>query len=112
MGRTTFEGIGKPLPGRETIVLTSSGKKFDGAITDSDITEVANKFKDSNNILFVAGGASVYNQMYKYADELIISRIPGSHKGDVKLPMFDVAKFKLVNTIEKEGFEVEYYENI
>ena len=73
MGRNTFESIGKPLPNRLNIVLTSNPDKFKKIYCDfsnlifiEKINEIFNITKnyDDNN-LFVIGGAQIYNEFLK-----------------------------------------------
>src|SRR5882672_5633041 len=58
MGRITFESIGKPLPNRETIVLTHSARPIAGVRTISDLSEIdptAAPF--AGREIFICGGA-------------------------------------------------------
>ncbi len=112
MGKTTFEGIGRPLPGRINYVLSREPIKydFDNVEVVNDIKILIDKYKGSEEILFVSGGASVYKQFYEHSDELIVSRIQGEYIGDVYLPKWNSNMFKLLDVVKKEGFNVEYYE--
>ena len=60
MGSTTFLSIGKPLPNRKTIVINQD-PNFDtmGQELCTDLNELINKYKDSEEVVFVCGGASV-----------------------------------------------------
>ncbi len=82
MGRKTYESLGKPLPGRENIVLTRSGKSLE---------EVLSKIKDNAEV-FVIGGAQIYRQTIGLADKLYLThvRAPLPDGGaDVFFPTFD-----------------------
>ncbi|HOO69546.1 MAG TPA: dihydrofolate reductase, partial [Bacteroidales bacterium] len=63
MGRKTYESLGKPLPGRENIVLSRSGKSLE---------EVLSKIKDNAEV-FVIGGAQIYRQTIGLADKLYLT---------------------------------------
>ena len=73
MGRNTFESIGKPLPNRLNIVLTSNSEKFKKLYFDfsnlifiekiNEIIKVTKNYDDNN--LFVIGGAQIYNEFLK-----------------------------------------------
>src|SRR5579859_5349944 len=58
MGRKTFESIGKPLPNRETIVLSRSGFHYPGVRTIADLREL-DPARESRRI-FICGGAQIY----------------------------------------------------
>jgi dihydrofolate reductase len=60
MGRKTFESIGKPLPKRNNIVITSS--KIEGVITFSDFKKA---IEYCDNDCFIIGGSSLYNICFK-----------------------------------------------
>ena len=73
MGRKTWDSIGRPLPGRASIVLTKSlswkaegaivANSFENAITEADIWIEANKKKGNKviqNKIFLFGGAQIY----------------------------------------------------
>ena len=87
MGATTFLSIGKPLPNRHTIVINNN-QNFDtmGEELCTDLNEVINKYKDSEEVVFVCGGASIYRQMLPYVNEMIISIVKKDVVGDVYFP--------------------------
>lgn len=83
MGRKTFDSLPnkKPLPQRENIVLTSNESfNAEGITKMMSIDEICLKYKDKNDkdkILFVIGGASIYNQFLAkdLIDEIILTRV-------------------------------------
>jgi dihydrofolate reductase len=98
MGRTTYESIGRPLPGRTTIVLTrdeswTAGEHADRvhvAHTLADAYALADRFPGD---VMVAGGAQVYAAAMASADAQVLSRVPLSPEGDVHYPEFDLAEW-------------------
>src|SRR3954463_15214340 len=68
MGRKTFESIGKPLPNRETIVLSKAGFAHNGVRTVSDLKELnlANEARE----VFICGGAQIYEQTLPFCSDL------------------------------------------
>ena len=87
MGRKTFESIGKALPGRLNIVISSS------EISDSNVTRATSLenaleicYFNKANRVFLIGGESVYRAGLKYADEILLTRILKNVKGDRKFP--------------------------
>lgn len=66
MGSTTYETIGRPLPGRRTIVLTRS-KRYDGVEVTSESPKelVARLEAEGVEALAICGGSSIYTQFLK-----------------------------------------------
>lgn len=83
MGRKTYESFPKrPLPDRDNLVLTRSGKAIEGAETFSDIESVLKRVKKSKKPVFVIGGAEIYRQFAPMCDEALITRVYESFGGD------------------------------
>jgi len=74
MGRTTFESIGRPLPGRKNIVLTRRDAPVDGATCVGSM-EAAYAAAEPAPRCFVIGGASVYKAVIDTMDRLFITHI-------------------------------------
>lgn len=78
MGRKTLESLphGKPLAGRNNIVLTSN-KKFhcEGAIIVHDETEMRGAIQSLGEPCLLIGGASIYNSFYSLCEEIYITKI-------------------------------------
>ena len=90
MGRTTFESIGRPLPGRTTIVLTRDPNwAYDGVLTAPDIDTALALAEDTQGDLMVAGGAQVYAAAMPHATEQVITEIHAVFEGEVLYPDFD-----------------------
>lgn len=78
MGRTTFESIGKPLPGRINLVLsTNPNWSSPGVQRVSSVLEAQAiaQMETPGKPLFVAGGSSVYKEILDSADAAVISRL-------------------------------------
>jgi dihydrofolate reductase len=89
MGRKTFESIGRPLPGRSTIVVTrNSSWSADGVQTAASIEEALRLANDDREI-FIAGGAEIYRQTLRRADRLYITRVHAEMNGDAFFPEYD-----------------------
>lgn len=87
MGRKTFESLGKALPGRLNIVISSS-EILDQNVTRANSLENALEICHFNKAsrVFLIGGESVYRTGLKYADEILLTRILKNIKGDRKFP--------------------------
>ncbi len=80
MGRTTFLGLPGKLPGREHIILspTDDVPGADRIIhNEEELMELFKEYKDTDEILFIAGGKSIYEKYAEYADEWIVSYVWG-----------------------------------
>ena len=91
MGRKTFESIGKPLPGRTTIVLTHdsawSHPSVLKASTLHDALELAKSRGETE--VFICGGASVYEQALPLCQRLYLSLIDYSGPADIFFPPYE-----------------------
>lgn len=90
MGRTTYESIGRPLPGRTTVVLTRDGDwSADGVLVASDLTTALRMAGDVDEDVFVVGGASVYAEALAVADAQVLTEVHLAPQGDTRYPAFD-----------------------
>lgn len=89
MGRTTFESIGRPLPGRQTIVLTrDTGWQHFGVLVAHDVPHALRLAQDTPGDVMVAGGAQVYAATMPYATEQVITRLHLRPSGNVLYPSY------------------------
>jgi dihydrofolate reductase len=89
MGRKTFESIGKPLPGRTSIVLTRSpGWKHDGVIVVQSIDEAIQRAGAAAE-LAVIGGTEVFRATLPRADRIYLTRVHAEIDGDATMPNID-----------------------
>lgn len=92
MGRLTYESIGRPLPGRRTIVLTRdaawSAEGVDVAHTLAQALELAG---DAD--VFVAGGAQIYQLALPFATHQILTEMQIEPEGDVRYPQFSTEEW-------------------
>ncbi|MFV8781225.1 dihydrofolate reductase [Microbulbifer sp. SA54] len=95
MGRKTFESIGRPLPGRENIVITRNPEwKTDGVTIAPDLEQalqVADTVakRDGAGEIMVIGGAQVYRQAMSLAARLYITEVAAEVDGDAFFPEVD-----------------------
>jgi dihydrofolate reductase len=89
MGRKTYESIGKPLPGRISVVVTRNAKlKIKGCITANSL-EQAIKTCGNDAEIFVIGGAELYRQAIDLADRIYLTEIDADISGDAYFTEFD-----------------------
>ena len=107
MGRRSFEEIGKPLPNRKTIVV-SSNKVFEGEnlATVGSVKEAIDLAGDEK--VFVAGGYGLYKEALPYVDVMYITEVKTViEDGDVFFPEFNQDDFD-VEVAGCGGDEIEY----
>ncbi|WLR52951.1 dihydrofolate reductase [Bacillus tianshenii] len=113
MGRKTYESIGKPLPGRENIVITRN-KDFqvEGVTVFHSVEEAVKEAKSRDEEVFFIGGGNIFEQTLKGADKLYITKIEESFDGDTFFPEIDPEEWKLVSQekgLHDEKNPYEYY---
>lgn len=105
MGRKTYESVGKPLPNRVSVVI-SRNKSFEmpsGHIVVHSLEEAIQACIGRHlDQVFIIGGAEIYKQALKIADELLITQVNASPEGDAFFPSIDPEKWQVVST---EHFE-------
>jgi dihydrofolate reductase len=87
MGRTTFESIGRPLPNRETIVVSRSGFAFPGVRTVTSLDEIDVE-ADAREV-FICGGAQIYELALPRCSDLFLTHVKREVEGDVLFPPFE-----------------------
>lgn len=108
MGRKTFESLGsKPLKNRTCIVLTATPfptqctqEASSGSARSATAEHVLDWYKDSEEEVFVIGGAQVYEFFMPYADRLVITRLDDLHapvEGDALFPIVNESEWRLVS---------------
>ena len=112
MGRGVFEELDeKPLPGRETVVLSRS-KTYDRVPTFDSIDKALDFLKD-HEWVYVIGGGTVYRQLIPEADKLIVTFIHKEHEGDTFFPEYrdDIGSTWIEKSREDHGdFSIVEYE--
>ena len=88
MGRATFESIGRPLPGRQNIVLSSTLPPTEGITILRDLADLPAACTATDKV-FVIGGARLYEALLPQCSELFLTSINEPHEGDVFLPPFE-----------------------
>ncbi|PKH22632.1 type 3 dihydrofolate reductase [Enterobacterales bacterium CwR94] len=88
MGRLTFESIGRPLPGRLNIVISSQPGNHDGVTWVTSVKAALEAAADAEEVM-VIGGGRVYEQFLKKADCLYLTHIDAEVEGDTQFPDYE-----------------------
>lgn len=113
MGRKTYESIGKPLPGRTTVIITRNADYTAEGCTIANSIDAAIHASASDNEIFFVGGAELYSQALAIADRLYLTEIQKNYEGDAHFPAFDYHQWHEVNrekhkTDEPDGLEFHF----
>ena len=105
MGRKTFDSIGKPLPGRQNIIMTRQlGLTIDGCTVVHSLAEASDATGDAEEIM-VIGGAEIYARLLPEASRLYMTMIHHGFEGDTWFPEFDESAWKQVHSEEHQPDE-------
>ena len=89
MGRKTYESIGKPLPGRTSVVVTRNPDySVPGVIMENSLEAAIAACGDDEDI-FVIGGAELYRQAVTLADRIYLTEIEAEISGDAHFTELD-----------------------
>jgi len=113
MGRATFESIGRPLPGRTTIVVTRQPDwTADGVETAPDLDAALARASEIDDEIFLVGGGQVYAEALDrgLVDLLCITRVAQTPDGDTYFPAIDWLAWREVGRVPHVGFDIVTYE--
>ena len=116
MGRKTFESIvarlGKPLPERRSLVLTSRSYPAYPGVETYPSLENALDAAQTENRLFVIGGEAVFERMLERADRFELTIVEGTYEGDAFFPEYSrllAERFQLTESESGDGYRFETY---
>lgn len=99
MGRKTFESIGRPLPGRTTVVLSHSAKEIPGVHIARSWDEIDSKTWPGHT--FIVGGSEIYRQAMPKCKEIYLTVVQQTiPDGDAFFPEFE-ADFAPPTVVQK-----------
>lgn len=108
MGRKTYDSIGRPLPGRRTVVVTRQPDWSAAGVEAANDLETALKLADGKDV-YVAGGGEIYRAALPYADRLELTEVDQSPAGDVTFPVFDRSHWLETARVPHDGFSFVSY---
>jgi len=86
MGRKTWDSIGRPLPGRETIVVTRQDLTLEGALIASSLEAAFDTAAALAKPCYVSGGGDLYAQTIDHAHAVHLTTIDTTVAGDIFFP--------------------------
>jgi dihydrofolate reductase len=105
MGRKTYESIGKPLPGRTSVVVTRNPAYSAPGVIAVNSLEAAISACGNDNEIFVIGGAELYLQAITLADRIYLTEIDADIQGDAHFPEFNRDEWHEIS--RETGFQNE-----
>lgn len=113
MGRKTFASIGKPLPGRQNIILshTMQEESIPPGITIVRSPEELLQLPNTDDF-FVIGGAEIYRLLLSHCGELFVTKVPRTLEGDTFFPEFEKEFDGGEKILETPDFTVWKYRRI
>ena len=106
MGRATYDSIGRPLPGRTTIVLTRSPTwTADGVLVAASLDEALAMAEPLEGDVMIAGGSHVYAAALPLADEQILTEVHRAPDGDTFYPSFDRSAWVETAREARDGYD-------
>lgn len=99
MGRKTFESIGKPLPGRMSLVVSSEPKAAQENVLwfPSIFRAIKYAERSGESELFIIGGAQIFKAALSLADRIYLTDVLGEVKGDVFFPPLSMKNWKKIS---------------
>ncbi|MFC1744639.1 dihydrofolate reductase [Candidatus Riflebacteria bacterium] len=110
MGRRTFTSIGKPLPGRNNIVISRTMQEVTGLTICKSFPGALEEAKAIGKEVFVIGGESLYREALPLAVKVYISHIPGNYEGDRYFPELDNNEWIITEEKMLQNFRHAVYE--
>jgi len=110
MGRKTYESIGKPLPGRTNIVVTTQQDFVAEGVSVAYSVEQALTLAqsvatiDGADEVMIIGGAQLYSEMLDRVERLYLTQVHADVEGDAWFPALDLSRWKVLT---KESFAAE-----
>ena len=103
MGRKTFESIGRPLPGRKTIIVTRNPEYRAAGCSVAPSLAAAIALCPETETIFIAGGGEIYREALPLADAIYLTVLDREVEGDTLFPEVAPNQFRATSTERVEG---------
>jgi dihydrofolate reductase len=111
MGRATYDSIGRPLPGRTTIVVTRDPEwSEEGVLVSHSVGEALELAAEQPGGIFVVGGTQIYEQVLPLATHQVLTEVDLAPEGDARYPEFDLEEWVETAREPREGFTWVWWE--
>jgi dihydrofolate reductase len=104
MGRRTYESIGRPLPGRDNIVISGDRQyRAEGCLVVHSIEQALRSAGGAEEAMII-GGAELYRQTLADADRLYLTLVRAKPEGDAWFPMIEPQQW---HEIQRESHKAD-----
>ena len=104
MGRRTWESLGRPLPGRINVVITTDKNyKAEGGVVVHSLNE-AIKISSHDNEAFIFGGGKIFKEALSMVNKIYMTRVHKNIDGDTYFPHLNVNDWK---EMDRENFSAD-----
>lgn len=119
MGRKNYDSIGRPLPGRRTVVVTKQPEwqaegvtvvHDTGAELDAALAAIVAETGDGEVFLF--GGGEIYAQLMDRAEAMELTEIEAEIDGDTYFPAIEADRWQEVSRERRDGYSWVRYERV
>jgi dihydrofolate reductase len=116
MGRLTYDSIGRPLPGRTTVVVTRQpgwqppGGPRPDVLVATSVEEALERAAELDDQVFVVGGGEIYTAAMPVADVLRVTWVDQEPDGDAFFPAIDPDVWEVESQTPYDGYTVTRYE--
>src|SRR5262245_40106604 len=110
MGRRTYDTIGRPLPGRTTVVVTRQPDWTPptgmprGLLLAGSVLEALEIGREVDDEVFVVGGAQIYREALPLADAMVLTWVDLEPSGDTHFPDVDWSLWREVGREQYDGW--------
>jgi dihydrofolate reductase len=113
MGRKTYDSIGRPLPGRTTVVVTRQPEwSADGVQVASSVPDALELASSLDDDVFILGGAEIYAQTIGVTDRMELTEVHAKPEGDTYFPPIDWSAWRETSRDPQDGFDWVTYERV
>ncbi|WP_185996298.1 dihydrofolate reductase [Nocardioides campestrisoli] len=119
MGRATWDSIGRPLPGRTTVVLTRDRSWVPVGLTEEQrdrvrvvhsVDEALETARGLPGDTVIAGGGELYAQTLPVATHLVLTEVHDEPAGDAFFPEVDLSAWREVRRVSREDLDWVWWE--
>lgn len=113
MGRTTYEGIGHPLPYRTNVVVTRNPSwRAEGVFVAPSVEDAIEIARGFDGDIMIGGGTQVYSAAMPYATHQVLTEVHQSPEGDTHYPDFDRSEWRETRREERDGYAWVWLERV
>ncbi|MCX5875526.1 MAG: dihydrofolate reductase [Deltaproteobacteria bacterium] len=105
MGRKTFESIGRPLPGRNTIIISRNPEYRAAGCLVANSLNAAIALCPEEATIFIAGGGEIYREALPLAESIYLTVLDREVAGEILFPEFDPQQFRTISAERVEDPE-------